>query len=232
MLLGLLLLGFARVRFHGRLDVASLRHTECSPRPHLLGRTGRFAMSRSQAAKLGVLTAVAVLVLLLATAASISVTWDEPIYSQAAENAARWFGVLPHGGPRAAFAQTAFGVGWGLVNEHPPLVRVLNGLGWALTHGLPPGADRASRREHAARCAHYRRVGDGNGAALRAGRRPVCRGRGRDDAARLLPPPSRRAGFRPRGNLVPGYAGVLLCLRLPGGGGRRCWPGWGSAWRC
>ena len=79
-----------------------------------------------------------VLVLLLATAAPISVTWDEPIYSQAAENAARWFGVLVHGGPAAAFAQTAFGGGWGLVNEHPPLVRVLNGFGWALTRGFLP----------------------------------------------------------------------------------------------
>ena len=79
-----------------------------------------------------------VLALLLATAASISITWDEPIYSQAAENAARWFGVLTHGGPAAAFAQTAFGVGWGLVNEHPPLVRVLNGFGWALTRGFLP----------------------------------------------------------------------------------------------
>ena len=88
----------------------------------------------------------AVLVLLLATAAPVGVTWDEPIYSQAAENAARWFGVLVHGGPAAAFAQIAFGGGWGLVNEHPPLVRVLNGFGWALTPRLPPGADRASRR--------------------------------------------------------------------------------------
>ena len=82
---------------------------------------------------------VIVFVLLLTTAATIGVTWDEPIYSQAAENAARWFGVLLRGGPAAAFAQTAFGVGWGLVNEHPPLLRVLNGLGWALTRGaLPP----------------------------------------------------------------------------------------------
>jgi 4-amino-4-deoxy-L-arabinose transferase-like glycosyltransferase len=95
-------------------------------------------MSRSQAVKLGVLTTAAVLVLLLATAAPIGVTWDEPIYSQAAENVARWFGVLIDGGPAAAFAQTAFGVGWGLVNEHPPLVRVLNGFGWALTRGILP----------------------------------------------------------------------------------------------
>ena len=79
-----------------------------------------------------------VLVLLLATSAPIGVTWDEPIYSQAAENAARWFGVLVRGGPAAAFEQTAFGVGWGLVNEHPPLVRLLNGFGWALTRGFFP----------------------------------------------------------------------------------------------
>ena len=51
--------------------------------------------------------------LLLTTAAAIGVTWDEPIYSQAAENAARWFGVLLRGGPAAAFQRTAFGVGWG-----------------------------------------------------------------------------------------------------------------------
>jgi 4-amino-4-deoxy-L-arabinose transferase-like glycosyltransferase len=79
-----------------------------------------------------------VFALLLCTATSIGVTWDEPIYSQAAENAARWFGTLLRGGPDAAFEQTAFGIGWGLVNEHPPLVRVLNGLGWALTRGVIP----------------------------------------------------------------------------------------------
>ncbi len=79
-----------------------------------------------------------VFALLLCTAAPIGVTWDEPIYSQAAENAARWFGTLLRGGPGAAFEQTAFGIGWGLVNEHPPLVRVLNGLGWALARGVIP----------------------------------------------------------------------------------------------
>jgi 4-amino-4-deoxy-L-arabinose transferase-like glycosyltransferase len=81
---------------------------------------------------------VVVLALLLSTAAPVGVTWDEPIYSQAAENAAHWFGTLLRGGPAAAFAQTAFGMGWGLVNEHPPLVRMLNGLGWVLTRGMLP----------------------------------------------------------------------------------------------
>ncbi len=95
-------------------------------------------MSRRGAVKLGFLTAVAVLAVLLATSAAIGVTWDEPINSQAAENAARWFGTLWTGGPDAAFEQTAFGVGWGLNNEHPPLMRVLSGLGWALTRGVLP----------------------------------------------------------------------------------------------
>lgn len=95
-------------------------------------------MSRAGAVKLGLLTAVAVLALLFATSATVSVTWDEPIYSQAAENAAHWFGTLLRPGPAAAFEQTAFGIGWGLVNEHPPLVRVLNGFGWALTRGFVP----------------------------------------------------------------------------------------------
>ena len=39
-------------------------------------------------------TVLCVLALLLSTAATVGVTWDEPIYSQAAENAARWFGTL------------------------------------------------------------------------------------------------------------------------------------------
>jgi 4-amino-4-deoxy-L-arabinose transferase-like glycosyltransferase len=95
-------------------------------------------MSRSGALKLGILVAAAALVLLLTTAGTIGVTWDEPINSRAAENAARWFDTLLRGGPTAAFEQTTFGVGWGLNNEHPPLVRALNGLGWALARGVIP----------------------------------------------------------------------------------------------
>ena len=94
--------------------------------------------TRRQHWLVGLGVAAVVFVLLLRTAGTVGVTWDEPIYSQAAENAARWFGTLLRGGPGAAFEQTAFGVGWGLVNEHPPLVRVLNGLGWALTRGVLP----------------------------------------------------------------------------------------------
>ena len=95
-------------------------------------------MSRQGAVKLGLLTAVAVFAVLFTTSGAIGVTWDEPINNQAAENVAHWFGTLLRGGPGAAFEQTAFGIGWGLNNEHPPLVRVLNGLGWALTRGALP----------------------------------------------------------------------------------------------
>ena len=127
-----------------------------------------------------------VFALLLTTAAAISVTWDEPIYSQAAENAARWFGTLLRGGPGGAYEQTAFGVGWGLVNEHPPLVRVLNGLGWAVARGALLPADRAPGWEHGAGRVHRWRAGRGHGAAVRGGRRAVCRRRSRDHATRLL----------------------------------------------
>ena len=158
---------------------------------------------------------VVVLALLLSTAATVGVTWDEPIYSQAAENAAHWFGtLLLRGGPAAAFAQTAFGVGWGLVNEHPPLVRVLNGFGWVLTRG-------SSRRRPCIAsgvCCSPRSLSacwPRQRAALRVGRRPVCRCRRRGDASSLLPRPSRRAGLPPRRDLVSGYAGVLLCRVFP-----------------
>ena len=187
-------------------------------------------MSRSQAAKLGVLTAAAVLVLLLATAAPVGVTWDEPIYSQAAENAARWFGVLVHGGPAAAFAETAFGVGWGLVNEHPPLVRVLNGFGWALTRGFLPAPT-------------VHRVGSMLLAALTVGVLAAATARrsglaaGLFAAAAVVTMPRvffhAHLGGPDFAHAATWFLATLAfyyaALRRRG---RRCWPGWGSAWRC
>ncbi len=76
--------------------------------------------------------------LLVSTAGSIGVTWDEPIYSEAAERAARWLGLVIRGRLAQAFEPTTFGLSWGLVNEHPPLVRILNGLGWAGTRNWLP----------------------------------------------------------------------------------------------
>lgn len=102
-------------------------------------------MSRRNSLLAGAVAGLCALGLLLVTAGPIGVTWDEPIYSVAAENAAHWLGLVAHGDLARAFEQYTFGVSWGLVNEHPPLVRILNGLGWTLTrHVLAlPTAQRA-----------------------------------------------------------------------------------------
>jgi hypothetical protein len=72
----------------------------------------------------GLGVAAVVFVLLFSTATSVGVTWDEPIYSQAAENAARWFGVLVHGGSAHCYGaaqgwlsrrmRSAWGGGWSM----------------------------------------------------------------------------------------------------------------------
>jgi 4-amino-4-deoxy-L-arabinose transferase-like glycosyltransferase len=84
---------------------------------------------------LGFLAGSITFALLLATVRSIGVAWDEPIYNEATERAARWFGLLLRGDFAGAVNPYTFGVSWGLVNEHPPLMRLVNGLGWTLTQG-------------------------------------------------------------------------------------------------
>jgi hypothetical protein len=95
-------------------------------------------MTTGRASAAGALFGLATLAALVLTAGPIGVTWDEPIYSQAAERAASWLGMIARGDLAQAFDPYTFGISWGLVNEHPPLVRVLNGLGWAATRGLLP----------------------------------------------------------------------------------------------
>lgn len=89
-------------------------------------------------ALIGLAMGLLAFMLLLLTAPQVGVTWDEPINIQAAEQAMRWFQMLWRGGPSVAFEQVAFGVGWGLNNEHPPLTRLVTGAGWALTHAWLP----------------------------------------------------------------------------------------------
>jgi hypothetical protein len=86
----------------------------------------------------GLLAGFITFALLFATAGSIGVAWDEPIYSEAAERAARWFGLFLRGEFAQMIDPYTFGISWGLVNEHPPLLRMLNGLGWALTRDWLP----------------------------------------------------------------------------------------------
>lgn len=95
-------------------------------------------MTAGRAALTAALFGLAMFAALLFTAAPIGVTWDEPIYAEAAERAARWLGLIAQGKFVQAFDPYTFGIGWGLVNEHPPLMRVLNGLGWIVTRRLLP----------------------------------------------------------------------------------------------
>ena len=101
-------------------------------------RQQRETMSRRHALVLGTAFALVCFLILLVTAVDVGVTWDEPIYSEAAERSANWLGLVVRGDLQQAFNPTTFGISWGLVNEHPPLVRVLNGLGWAVAHGVLP----------------------------------------------------------------------------------------------
>jgi len=95
-------------------------------------------MTTGRAMLAAALSGLTVFVALLLTAAPIGVTWDEPIYCEAAERAVGWLGLIARGEVAQAFDPYTFGISWGLVNEHPPLMRVLNGLGWAATRGLLP----------------------------------------------------------------------------------------------
>jgi len=101
-------------------------------------------MNRARSTKAGVPwlvgigSAAATLLLLLLTNRAIGVTWDEPVYNTTAEAAARWLGLIARGELSQAFDPFTFGVSWGLANEHPPLMRMVNGLGWALTRDLLP----------------------------------------------------------------------------------------------
>ena len=97
-------------------------------------------MSWRKAAVIGVCVALSAFIWIFSTSNAISITWDEPIYAEVAERAATWFGIVLHGKWDTAFDPMTFGFSWGLDNEHPPLTRVINGLGWALTRGFlqPP----------------------------------------------------------------------------------------------
>lgn len=83
--------------------------------------------------------AVATFVTLMATAQNVSITWDEPIYNEATERAWHWMSMVLHGNIVGAFDPYNFGIGWGLVFEATPLNRLLNAVGFGLTHTfLPP----------------------------------------------------------------------------------------------
>jgi 4-amino-4-deoxy-L-arabinose transferase-like glycosyltransferase len=86
----------------------------------------------------GLVAGLSTFLLLLATSGPVGVTWDEPIYSEATERAAHWLSLIVRGEFQQAVDPYTFGISWGLANEHPPLLRFINGIGWMLTHSWLP----------------------------------------------------------------------------------------------
>ncbi len=101
-------------------------------------------MSWKQASKLGMVVALIATAVLFLTVGDVGITWDEPIYIETAQRAMHWFGLILRGDWQQAFDPITFGISWGLNHEHPPLMRVIWGLGWALTRDVfaPPLPDR------------------------------------------------------------------------------------------
>jgi hypothetical protein len=95
-------------------------------------------VKRSNNSAIAAIIAVFVFTLLLSSAGSIGLTWDEPINMETGERAARWLGLFAQGKVSEAFEPIPFGLAWGLNNEHPPLTRVVTGLGWAATRTFLP----------------------------------------------------------------------------------------------
>jgi len=73
--------------------------------------------------------AIFTIVLLVATAPQIGLTWDEPTYIVAAETYPAWYSELIH---RPSYALSAEGVSkyWEISHAHPPFSRVWSGFVW------------------------------------------------------------------------------------------------------
>jgi len=93
---------------------------------------------------LGLAVALIATILLFLTAGDVGVTWDEPIYIETGLRAVHWLGLILRGDIQQAFEPVTFGVSWGLNHEHPPLMRLVWGMGWVITRGFvsPPLAHR------------------------------------------------------------------------------------------
>lgn len=119
------------------LDTTGNMHSDVTPQ-------GVRLMAWRHAGMLGMAVALIATTILFVTVGDVGITWDEPIYIETAHRAIRWLGLILQGDWQQALDPITFGVSWGLNHEHPPLMRVVWGLGWALTRDIlsPPLTDR------------------------------------------------------------------------------------------
>lgn len=80
---------------------------------------------------IALLLASVTVVLLVATAPAIGLTWDEPAYIVASESYAAWMGELV---THPSYALSAEGIStyWTANHEHPPLDKIWSGLVWSV----------------------------------------------------------------------------------------------------
>jgi len=69
------------------------------------------------------------ILVLVATAPQIGVTWDEPTYIVAAEMYSGWYAQLITQ-PRSALSPEAISRSWNTSHAHPPVSKVLSGFIW------------------------------------------------------------------------------------------------------
>lgn len=78
-----------------------------------------------------VLISIFVLILLVATASNIGLTWDEPAYIAASEAYIHWYGDV-FTNPTEAFTDESITNAWSINKEHPPLDKVWSGFVWSI----------------------------------------------------------------------------------------------------
>ncbi|MBI5953621.1 MAG: glycosyltransferase family 39 protein [Chloroflexi bacterium] len=81
------------------------------------------------------LIAIAVFLLLLATASDIGLTWDEPAYIAAAELYTDWYGKV-FAQPTEAFDEKVVTSHWKANKEHPPLDKIWSGMVWTVARNF------------------------------------------------------------------------------------------------
>jgi 4-amino-4-deoxy-L-arabinose transferase-like glycosyltransferase len=81
------------------------------------------------------LVAIAVFLLLLATASDIGLTWDEPAYIAAAESYTDWYGKV-FTQPTEAFDEKVLTAHWKANKEHPPLDKIWSGMVWIVARNF------------------------------------------------------------------------------------------------
>jgi 4-amino-4-deoxy-L-arabinose transferase-like glycosyltransferase len=84
---------------------------------------------------IALLVGVIATMLLLLSAPSIGLTWDEPSYIVAGESYIRWFGRLVRD-PAYAFSDPGIMEYWGPNHEHPPLAKVWSGAFWVVSRSV------------------------------------------------------------------------------------------------